>query len=215
RAMHRIGVFVYGVLSYACFLATFLYAVGFVGGFGVPRSIDSAAEGPVATAVLVNVLLLTAFALQHSVMARPAFKSWWTRIVPKATERSTYVLFTCITLFAFFALWQPMAGVIWCVSNASGQIFLYGLFGLGWVIVLIATFLINHFDLFGLRQVWLELRGKPSTSLTFATPWLYKYVRHPLYVGWLLVFWATPTMTVAHLIFAIVTTAYILVAIQL
>ena len=213
--MKRGLIFAYGAICYVIFLATFAYTIGFVGNFAVPRTLDGSASGSLWAALAINLSLLTAFALQHSVMARPAFKSWWTRIVPKATERSTYVLFTCITLFAFFALWQPMAGVIWNVSNASGQIFLYGLFGLGWVIVLIATFLINHFDLFGLRQVWLELRGKPSTSLTFATPWLYKYVRHPLYVGWLLVFWATPTMTVAHLIFAIVTTAYILVAIQL
>jgi protein-S-isoprenylcysteine O-methyltransferase Ste14 len=148
-------------------------------------------------------------------MARPKFKSWWTRIVPTAAERSTYVLFTCIALFALFAFWQPMGGVIWNVNNVIGEILLYGLFGLGWVTVLLATFLINHFDLFGLRQVWLELRGKQCTPLKLSTPWLYKYVRHPLYVGWFLVFWATPTMTAAHLMFAIVTTGYILVAIQL
>jgi protein-S-isoprenylcysteine O-methyltransferase Ste14 len=213
--MKRGLIFAYGAICYVISLATFVYTIGFVGNFAVPTTLDGSASGPLGAALAINLSLLTAFALQHSVMARPAFKSRWTRIVPKAAERSTYVLFTCIALFALFALWQPMGGVIWNVSNALGQIFLYSLFGLGWVIVLVATFLINHFDLFGLRQLWLELRGKQYTSLTFATPWLYKYVRHPLYVGWFLVFWATPTMTAAHLLFAIATTAYILVAIQL
>ena len=213
--MKRAIIFAYGAVCYVISLPTSVYTMGFVGNFAVPTTLDESASGSLWAALAVNLSLLTVFALQHSVMARPAFKSWWTRIVPRAAERSTYVLFTCIALFALFAFWKPMGGVIWNVSNAPGQIFLYGLFGLGWVIVLVATFLINHFDLFGLRQVWLELRGKQYTSLTFATPWLYKYVRHPLYVGWFLVFWATPTMTAAHLIFAIVTTAYILVAIQL
>ena len=213
--MKRTIIFAYGTICYLISLATFIYAVGFVGNFAVPTTLDGPASSSPWTALAVNLVLLTAFALQHSIMARPAFKSWWTRIVPKAAERSTYVLFTCIALFAMFAFWQPMGGVIWNVSNVLGQILLYGLFGLGWAIVLVATFLINHFDLFGLRQVWLELRGKQYTLLTFSTPWLYKYVRHPLYVGWFLVFWATPTMTAAHLMFAIVTTAYIFVAIQL
>jgi len=212
--MKRVVTFAYGTTCYLISLATFAYAIGFIGNFAVPTTLDGPARGSLWTALAVNLGLLMAFALQHSVMARPAFKSWWTRIVPKAAERSTYVLFTCIALFALFAFWQPMGGVIWNVSSVLGQIFLYGLFGLGWVIVLVATFLINHFDLFGLRQVWLELRGKEYTPLKFSTPWLYKHVRHPLYVGWFLVFWATPTMTAAHLIFAIVTTAYILVAIQ-
>jgi protein-S-isoprenylcysteine O-methyltransferase Ste14 len=208
-------IFVYGTICYVISLATFVYAIGFIGNFAVPTTLDGAASGSLWEAFAVNMTLLTAFALQHSVMARPAFKSWWTRIVPKAAERSTYVLFTCVALFALFAFWQPMGGVIWNVNNVFGQILLYGLFGLGWVIVLLATFLINHFDLFGLPQVWLELRGKEYTPLKFSTPWLYRHVRHPLYVGWLLVFWATPTMSAAHLVFALVTTAYILVAIQL
>lgn len=215
QIMRRGLIFAYGAICYVIFLATFVYAIGFIGNFVVPRGLDESSSGSLWDAFLINLTLLTAFALQHSVMARPAFKSWWTRIVPKAAERSTYVLFSCIALFALFAFWQPMGGVIWNASSASGQIFLYGLFGLGWVIVLVATFLINHFDLFGLRHVWLELRGKQYTSLTFVTPWPYKHVRHPLYVGWLLVFWATPTMTAAHLMFAIVTTGYILIAIQL
>jgi protein-S-isoprenylcysteine O-methyltransferase Ste14 len=214
-SMKRAIIFAYGTTCYVISLATFVYAVGFVGNFAVPTTLDGRASGSPWTALAVNLGLLTAFALQHSVMARPVFKSWWTRIVPKAAERSIYVLFTCIALFALFAFWQPMGGVIWNVNNVIGQILLYGLFGFGWVIVLLATFLINHFDLFGLRQVWLELRGKQYTPLKFSTPWLYRHVRHPLYVGWLLVFWATPTMSAAHLVFALVTTAYILVAIQL
>jgi protein-S-isoprenylcysteine O-methyltransferase Ste14 len=212
--MHRIGVFVYGVLSYAAFFATFLYAIGFIGGFGVPRSIDSAAEGAPGTAVLVDVLLLAVFALQHSVMARPAFKRWWTRIVPEPAERSTYVLASSLALLLLFWQWRPMGGVVWHVENALGQAVLYGLFAAGWLTVLVITFLINHFDLFGLRQVWFHLRGEPYRPLGFVTPGPYRLVRHPLYVGWLLAFWATPTMTAAHLLFAVMTTAYILIAIR-
>lgn len=213
--MHRIGVFVYGVLSYACFLATFLYAVGFVGGFGVPRSIDSAAEGPLVTAVLVDVLLLAVFALQHSVMARPAFKRWWTSIVPEPAERSTYVLASSVALLFLFWQWRPIGGLVWRVENPVVAAALYGLFAAGWLTVLVTTFLINHFDLFGLRQVWFHLRGEPYRPLGFVTPGPYRHVRHPLYVGWLLAFWATPTMTAAHLLFAAMTTAYILIAIRL
>ena len=213
--MQRIVVFVYGVLSYACFFVTFLYAVGFVGGFGVPRSIDSVAEGPVTTAVLVDVLLLAVFALQHSVMARPAFKRWWTRIVPEPAERSTYVLASSLALLLLFWQWRPIGGVVWQVENPVVVAALYGLFAFGWLTVLVTTFLINHFDLFGLRQVWFYLRGEPYRPLGFVTPGPYRHVRHPLYVGWLFAFWATPTMTAAHLLFAIMTTAYILIAIQL
>jgi len=213
--MHRIGVFVYGVVSYTAFFATFLYAIGFVGGFGVPRSIDSAPGGPVATAILVDVLLLAAFALQHSVMARPAFKRWWTRIVPEPAERSTYVLASSLALLLLFGQWRPIGGVVWQVENSVGQAVLYGLFAAGWLTVLVTTFLINHFDLFGLRQVWFHLRGEPYRPLGFVTPGPYRHVRHPLYVGWLLAFWATPTMTAAHLLFAVMTTAYILIAIRL
>jgi protein-S-isoprenylcysteine O-methyltransferase Ste14 len=213
--MHRVGVFVYGVLAYACFLATFLYAIGFVGGFGVPRSIDSAADGPLGVAILVDVLLLAIFALQHSVMARPAFKRWWTRIVPEAAERSTYVLASSLALLFLFWQWRPIGGVVWHVEHPLGQAALYGIFAAGWLIVLVTTFLINHFDLFGLRQVWFHLRDEPYRPLGFVTPGPYRYVRHPLYVGWLLAFWATPTMTAAHLLFAVMTTAYILIAIQL
>jgi protein-S-isoprenylcysteine O-methyltransferase Ste14 len=213
--MNRIGVFVYGVLCYVCFLATFLYAVGFVGGFGVPRSIDSPADGPLAIAIVVDLLLLGVFALQHSVMARPAFKRWWTRIVPEPAERSTYVLASSLALLLLFWQWQPMGGIVWQVEDPLGRAVLYGIFAAGWLTVLVTTFLINHFDLFGLRQVWFHLRGEPYRPLGFVTPGPYRHVRHPLYVGWLLAFWATPTMTAAHLLFAVMTTSYILIAIQL
>jgi protein-S-isoprenylcysteine O-methyltransferase Ste14 len=213
--MHRIGVFVYGVLSYACFFATFLYAIGFVGGFVVPRSLDSPPSDPLAVAVAVDLLLLGLFAVQHSVMARPAFKRWWTRIVPEPAERSTYVFASSLALLLLFWQWRPIGGVVWQVESPLGQAVLYGLFAAGWLTVLVTTFLINHFDLFGLRQVWLYLRGEPYRALGFVTPGPYRHVRHPLYVGWLLAFWSTPTMTVAHLLFAVMTTTYILIAIRL
>lgn len=213
--MNRYLAFAYGVVAYAAFLATFVYAIGFIGNFAVPTTLDGPAAGPLGVALAVNLGLLTVFALQHSVMARPAFKRWWTKVVPEPVERSTYVLLSSLALIALFAFWQPMGGVVWDIQNPLGRAVLYALFGLGWVIVLVSTFLINHFDLFGMRQVWLYLKGRPYTPLRFQTPWLYRYVRHPLYVGWFLAFWATPTMTVAHLLFAVVTAAYILVAIQL
>lgn len=210
----RISVFLYGVLAYALFFGSFLYAIGFLGNFFVPKTIDSGPEIPFGTALLINAGLLGLFALQHSIMARPAFKKWWTQFIPRPAERSTYVLFSSLCLIALFSSWQPMGGVVWNVQDQVGQTVLYSVFGLGWALVLVSTFLINHFDLFGLRQVWLYLRGKEYTPLKFRTPAFYKFVRHPLYVGWLMVFWATPSMTVAHLVFALATTAYILVAIQ-
>ncbi len=213
--MNRILAFTYGILTYLLFLATFLYAIAFIGNIGTARTIDSEATVPFGQALLINTLLLGIFAVQHSLMARPAFKRWWTRFVPKPVERSTYVLFSSAALLLLFHAWQPMGGTIWDVQNPIGRGVLYALFAGGWLLVLVATFLINHFDLFGLRQVWLYLRGLPYTPLSFKTPGLYRYVRHPLYVGWLCTFWATPTMTAAHLVFAIATTAYILIAIQL
>jgi methanethiol S-methyltransferase len=213
--MKRLAIFAYGLTSYAVFFATFLYAIGFVGNLWVPKAIDSPREVALGTALLVDLALLGLFAVQHSVMARPAFKRWWTRIVPEPAERSTYVLFSSLALIALFWFWQPMGGVVWDIDASWGVNTTYAIYAAGWALLLYTTFLINHFDLFGLRQVWLQLIGKPMTPLAFKTPWLYRQVRHPLYVGWLMIFWATPTMTVAHLVFAIMTTAYILVAIQL
>lgn len=213
--MKRIVIFLYGVVCYAVFFATFLYAIGFVGNVWVPKSIDSARSAPFWTALSIDLALLGLFAIQHSVMARPAFKKGWTRLIPEAAERSTYTLFSSLALIALFVFWQPLGGTVWTVNSALGQTLLYAGFAFGWGLVLVSTFLINHFDLFGLRQVWLQLIGKAYTSLPFTTPVLYRYVRHPLYVGWFFAFWCTPTMTVTHLLFAIATTAYILIAIQL
>jgi protein-S-isoprenylcysteine O-methyltransferase Ste14 len=210
----RITVFVYGVVSYAIFFVTFLYAIGFIGNVLVPKSIDSEPTSSLAWALFMDALLLGAFAVQHSAMARPTFKRWWTKVVPKPAERSTYVLFSSLILIALFAHWQPIGGSVWNVENPIGRGILYSAFAFGWVLILVATFLIDHFDLFGLRQVWLYVRGKDYTPVGFGTPWLYRYVRHPLYVGWFFAFWATPTMTVAHLVFAALATAYILVAIR-
>lgn len=211
----RIAAFVYGSASYALFLATFLYAVGLIGDIAVPKSMDSGPRGPLGEALLVDALLLAAFALQHSVMARPAFKRLWTRIVPEPIERSTYVLASSVALLVLFWQWRPIGGLIWQVDDPTGRVVLHAVYAVGWLTVLASTLLINHFDLFGLRQVWLYLRDEPYTSLAFGTPGLYRWVRHPLYVGWLLAIWATPTMTATHLVFALATTGYILGAIQL
>ena len=212
--LKRTAVLAYGVVSYAIFFGTFLYAIGFIGGFLVPTTLDGPRTMPLAKALLINVGLLAAFAIQHSVMARRWFKERWTRIVPAAAERSTYVLFSSLALILLFFFWQPLGGSVWSVSDPTGRAILYGLFAFGFGLVLVSTFLINHFDLFGLRQVWLFFRGKPYTRLAFGTPGPYRLVRHPLYVGWFFAFWSTPEMTFAHLLFAIATTAYILIAIQ-
>ncbi|MBK7975408.1 MAG: isoprenylcysteine carboxylmethyltransferase family protein [Deltaproteobacteria bacterium] len=211
--MKRIGIFVYGVVSYAIFFVTFLYAVGFLGNVGVPKSIDSPREGSLGVALAVDLLLLAAFALQHSVMARPAFKKAWTRVVPPAAERSTYVLASSVALIALFAWWRPIGGVVWHLEGTFARGVAHTLLAAGFATVLVTTFLINHFDLFGLRQVWTHLRGRPYQPLAFRTSGPYAHVRHPLYVGWFLAFWATPAMTASHLVFAVATTAYILVAV--
>jgi protein-S-isoprenylcysteine O-methyltransferase Ste14 len=216
----RISIFLYGVACYVVFFGTFLYAVGFVGSFPglatwIPRTLDSQPASGFAFSLAVDLALLGLFAIQHSVMARPAFKRWLTRVVPESAERSTYVVASSLALILLFACWQPLGGEVWTVTDAIARGALWGAFVFGWLLVLVATFLINHFDLFGLRQVWLQLVGRPYTHLPFGTPLLYRYVRHPLYVGWFFAFWATPTMTWSHLVFAVMTTAYILVAIQL
>ena len=212
--MKRIAYFIYGTLCYLFFLGIFLYAVGFLGNFGVPNTIDGQPQVSIWQALAINTLLLGIFAVQHSMMARQGFKRWWTQYIPKPIERSTYVLCTNIALALLFYAWQPMGGDIWRVQHPIGQVMLYSIFALGWGLVFLATLLVNHFDLFGMRQVWLSLQNQPYTPLPFKTPALYQHVRHPLYVGWLLVFWATPTMTAAHLVFAVTTTIYILMAIH-
>jgi protein-S-isoprenylcysteine O-methyltransferase Ste14 len=210
----RILFFVFGSFSYLIFLVTFLYAVCFIGNFGVPRTLDGAASGPLGVSFAIDAGLLALFAVQHSVMARKWFKDRWTRIVPKPVERSTYVLFSSLALILLFWQWRPLGGVIWSVEAPVGRLVLRGLFAFGWGLVLVSTFLINHFDLFGLRQVWLYLLGRSHKPVRFANPGPYRLVRHPLYVGWLFAFWMTPVMTLAHLLFSVATTAYILLAIQ-
>jgi len=214
HVLGRITVFVYGVGCYVVCLISLVYGVGFLGNFGVPKSIDSGRLLPFHLALAIDCALLGLFAVQHSVMARQWFKAAWTRLIPGPVERSTYVLLSSCALLLLFWKWEPIGGVIWSVNNSSARLVLQILFACGWLTVLISTFLINHFDLFGLRQVWLNLLGRKYTSLGFRTPGPYRYVRHPLYVGWFLVFWSAPTMTSAHLVFAIATTLYILLAIQ-
>lgn len=213
--LKRIAVLGYGLLCYALFFASFVYAVGFIGNLWVPVTLDGPVDVPLGQALITNALLLGLFAVQHSTMARPAFKRWWTRYVPRPLERSTYVLFSSVLLIVLFAFWEPMGGRVWSVSAPLAQGIIHALYGLGWGLVLVSSFQINHFDLFGLRQVWLYFRGRPYSPLPFKTPWLYRHVRHPLYVGWFLAFWATPTMSFAHLLFALLTSAYILIAVRL
>jgi protein-S-isoprenylcysteine O-methyltransferase Ste14 len=213
--MRRVLVFVYGLVSYGFFFVTYLYAIGFVGNLFVPKSLDSPPTAPLPTALLINAALLGIFAVQHSVMARPWFKRLVTRVVSPVAERSTYVLASSLALILLFWQWSPLGGVIWTIEAPAARAVMYGGFAFGWLLVLVTTFLINHFDLFGLRQVWFYLRGREYEGLRFVTPGPYRLVRHPLYVGWLCAFWFTPTMTATHLLFAVATTAYILLAIQL
>ena len=213
--MNRLLTISYGAASYVIFLAAFLYAIGFVGNLVVPRRIDAGVAAPIGEAVVVNVLLLGLFAVQHSVMARPAFKRWWTRLVPTSIERSTYVLLSSLVLFVLFWQWRTMPALVWDVTSPAGRVGLWALFLLGWATVLASTFMVSHFDLFGLRQVFLAWRGKPYSDIGFRSPLLYRLVRHPIMVGFIIAFWATPTMTAGHLLFAAVTTAYIVIALQL
>lgn len=214
--MRRLTPFLYGIVAYAVFLVSFLYAIAFVGDFLVPRTVNRGGpEASLAEALLVNAALLTLFAVQHSVMARQGFKRWWARIVPSSVERSTYVLASSLVLILLFWQWRPMPQTVWEVEAQAGRYTLQALFWLGWTMVLLSTFMISHFDLFGLRQVWLRLRERPYEQLKFSIRWLYAYVRHPLLLGFVIAFWATPTMTLGHLLFAVATTGYILVGIQL
>jgi protein-S-isoprenylcysteine O-methyltransferase Ste14 len=210
--MRRIAFLSYGALCYALFLGVFLYAIGFLGNLGVPKSIDSGAAGPWGVAVVVNMALLSVFALQHSVMARPAFKRLWTRIVPVPIERATYVLATNAAMILLFAYWQPIPQEVWRIGGAAG-IALTGLYFAGWGLLLYATILIDHFELFGLGQAVRYFTGRGPKRDRFVTPGLYRHIRHPLYVAWFTIFWATPVMTVGHLLFAAVASAYILVAV--
>jgi methanethiol S-methyltransferase len=210
--MSRIVIFAYGTACYLVFLGVFVYAIGFIGGFLTPTTLDGAPDRPLAEALAIDLALLAAFAVQHSGMARPAFKRWWTRVVPEAAERSTYVLLSSLALVALFVFWEPIGGVAWTAPAGLAQSAVLGLYFFGWMLLLYTTFLIDHFDLFGLGR---HLRRQSYRPPQFRTPSVYRLVRHPLYVGWLVIFWAAPVMTVAHLVFALMTTAYILIAIRL
>ncbi len=211
----KLIAFLYGIAAYLVFFVTILYAIGFVMGLVVPKTIDTGPETPTAEAVIVNLLLMALFAVQHSVMARQRFKAWWTQFVPKPVERSTYVLFASLSLLLLFWLWRPLPTIIWDAQDPDLAVTLVTLSFGGWVLVFISTCMINHFELFGLHQVTNHLVDKEATPARFKTPLLYKFVRHPIYLGFIIAFWAAPTMTAGHLLFAVVTTLYIFVGIAL
>ena len=213
--MSRILALLYGIAAYLLFFFTLLYAIGFVTGLVVPKTIDTGAVVPLAEALIVNLLLMSLFAIQHSVMARPAFKRWWTRFVPQPIERSTYVLAATLALILLLWQWRPIPSVVWETTDPMAVVALVGLSLTGWFLVLTSTFMINHFELFGLHQVFNNLAGRQAGETRFKTPMLYKLVRHPIYLGFIIAFWATPVMTAGHFLFAVVTTAYIFVGIML
>ena len=212
--MKKFTIFLFGILSYLIFFAAFLYAIGFVGNFLVPKSIDSGVETSFWRALLINAALLSIFAVQHSIMARPAFKKWWTTIVSPAVERSIYVLLSSLALMLMYWKWEPMKGIIWQAEGESIIMLLNGVFVIGWLVVLLSTFMINHFHLFGLLQIWNNLKNKELADLHFSKKMLYKVVRHPIMLGFIIAFWATPVMTLGHLVFSITTTLYILIAVK-
>jgi protein-S-isoprenylcysteine O-methyltransferase Ste14 len=212
--MKRSIVFIYGVLAYLTFLIAFIYAIGFVGDIIVPKSIGSGTEISFLPSLLINALLLSVFAIQHSVMARPAFKRWFTRFIDPAIERSTYVLLSSLSLLLIYWQWRPITTVVWKAGNETTAMILTGLFFFGWLVVLLSTFMINHFELFGLKQIFDNLKNKQTQRPKFQTKFLYKIVRHPIMLGFIIAFWATPLMTIGHLIFSIITTLYILIAIK-
>ncbi len=212
--MGRIAAFIYGAATYLLMFVTLLYLFAFLANIGVPKGVDDGGAMPFALALMINIGLIVLFGVQHSVMARPGFKKGWTRIVPQPIERSTYVLISTLLFILLFWAWQPMTAVIWNVEALWAQAAVWGVFALGIVLLFASTFVINHFDLFGLRQIWLNLTKKPYTYLKFKVTFFYKFVRHPLYVGWFMIFWATPQMTVGHLLLAIGMSAYILIAIR-
>jgi len=215
RPIGRIFAFLYGLVSYAVFFAAFLYAVGFVSGLAVPKTIDTGGSAPAGQALIIDLLLMSAFAVQHSVMARKQFKRWWTQYLPKSVERSTYVLAASLVLLLLFWQWRPIPAVLWHIASPAAARAVTGLSFVGWILVLTSTFLINHFELFGLQQVSRNLAGQPMPAPRFRTPLYYQFVRHPIYLGFIIAFWAAPTMTLGHLLFAATTTAYILLGIVL
>ncbi|NBC16669.1 MAG: isoprenylcysteine carboxylmethyltransferase family protein [Bacteroidetes bacterium] len=209
--MKRALILLYSGACYLLFLGTFLYLLGFLLNVGVPTSIDTGPRGPISKTLLIDVLLLVLFGVQHSVMARQSFKAWWTRIVPPAIERSTYVLASCLVLIALFWCWHPLPTPVWTITHPAGQVAMWSLFGLGVATVLVATFLINHFELFGLEQAWRRTHDETFEPPAFQTPLLYRIVRHPMQLGAVIVFWATPSMTVGHLLFALGMTGYVFI----
>lgn len=213
--MNRIIALLYGIISYLIFLATIIYAIGFFGNFIVPKSIDSSEMDTVAHSLIINFTLIGIFAIQHSVMARPAFKHWVMHFIPQAIERSTYVLLSSLALILLYWQWRPINMMVWNVENSVGYYALWILYSVGWLILLISTFLISHFDLFGIRQVYLNIKCHEYTDIPFSTPFFYKLVRHPIMLGFIIIFWTTPYMTVAHLVFSTVITIYIIIALQL